>query len=191
MTADLTGDISIGMPVRIRVGDVYYYGIITSIAAALLKYSGRGLAVGAEIQELYFGRPEMAKTVTLHISGAYGNDVQPLLYFTDEGRKHNWRNTDAYIVGFEAFQVTNDTGVEPKINISAVTAGVPRLISNNDTDDGIQPLFFVPPIENPPTAIDATNYKILHNDAIEIACTVAGGVGDAADLSVGIDIVLP
>ncbi len=181
MTSDITGSLKVGMPIKFKLSGSYYYAICTAITANLLTIAGAPLTIGdGDLTELYFGRTEMVVQVSFYIDGTYGDGVETDLLKSDMNSFHKWTQGKCFLVEFSVIHTDVDTGAEPKINVQIDNAAV----STNDGNNGIQLAAADTWVDNSAVEINTTNYEITRGEELEAACTVAGGTGDAENLSV-------
>ena len=171
----------IGYPVKFTdSGGGPYYAIVTALSSnALITIAGATLDTGQPLTALSVGNPSMIVTERFFVSGTYGNGANTILA-TDQKEYFDWMRDDAYLVTFRCTHVTVDTGTEPKVNIQLGGSKV----STNDSNNGVQLGAAGTWVDNSAVAIHLTNYKVARDEALEIEVTVAGGTGDAAQLSV-------
>jgi hypothetical protein len=173
-----TSDLFVGAPIKYTISATTYYGIVTAISAnTYIDVAGASLS--GDVTALWVGPREKVVQVDLFVGSTYANDTADILA-ADNGQYYRWGLGSAYLVSFSAAQDTVDTGTEPKINIKVAGTAV----STADSGNGIQLSTQGAWVDNSAVAIDAAQYDIQRNEALEIAVTAAGGTGDAADLSV-------
>ena len=186
ITMSDTGGLSAMLPIRYTYGGTAYYGLIKSVSAdSSIDIQGPTLNVGSDLTKLEVGTPEMLRQIQLFVNGAYGDGAADLLS-SDLGAHVDWDGGDAYVVFLKAVHAVADTGAaQPKVNAKA--GG--NLISDNDSNNGIQLSSAGTRVKNPDIAINPSNYKIVRDDVLEVRCTVAGSNGDAEDLLLTLLIV--
>ncbi len=175
ITCDVTG-LEEGMPIRYRTvagGATYFYAVITNVDSSSIDIAGPSLT-GKVVVYLAVGTPEMVVQVDLFVGGLYAVSNQNILaavgatYLT-------WLFSDAFIVGFKAWNNTNGAGtavVNMKIGSNAVAvAGI------TPTSSGVTA-----------GVVDATKYAVVRGDAVEIAVTTTDAT--ARDLTINASIVL-
>lgn len=178
-----TAVLKVGLPVRYTIASTIYYGKITASASNLLTIAGAPM--GGDVTKLEYGVPEQVVVVNFFVSGNYGDGVADLLA-TDMNTYFRWQQSKAYLVAFSCTEKIVDTGTEPKVNVKVNSSAV----STNDTSLGVQLTTAGAWVDNSAVAINTTYYDINPNDPVEIACTAAGGTGDAAYLTVQATFVL-
>lgn len=165
-----------GLPVKYDIGSVHYHGIITAVATnSYIDIAGAPLS--GTINYLWVGKHEMVRIKTFYVAGNYADDAADLLD-ADNNQAFRWEARTAMLVAFSVKHKTDDSGTQPYINIKVDGA----LVSTENTNDG--PQVGTSWVSNSAVAIDTTNYQVDWHDDIEVRCTVAGGTGDASDLSV-------
>ena len=188
ITMSDTSDMAVGLPLRYSWGSTDFYGIVTAISTnSYIDIAGAPLVASPRptpIEELCVGTPSLVDQVDFFISGTYGDGVADLLS-SDMNTAFGWRGPTAYIVRFHARHQTDDTGTEPKINVTAGGSAYP--VSTYDSNYGVQPSTTW--VANSAVAINTSNYQVDSGEALEIRCTAAGGTGDAEDLTVSLTIV--
>lgn len=186
ITCSNTADFAVGIPLKYTYGSVSYYGIVKAISeGSYIDVIGAPLNTGSDLQALYVGTPEAVCQIDFFITGTYGDGTADLLS-ADMATYFKWQGPKGYLVAFSAAQETADTGAEPKINVKVNTAAV----STADTNKGIQLSTSGTWVDNGDVSINTSNYDINRGEAIEIACTEAGGTGDAENLTVSCIFVM-
>lgn len=176
--ADTTG-IQPGMPLRYEYGGSTYYGIVTAVSAdASITVAGAPLDAGTDLTGVWLGRPEQVQVMSLFVGGAYGDGADADLLANDMASPLKWMQSPGCLVALSVIEGAADSGVEPKVNIQIADAAV----STEDGGNGVQ--VGVSWVDGSAVAISASNYRAEFGDEIEVACTVAGGTGDAEDLTV-------
>lgn len=178
--SDTTG-IAVGLPLKYTISATVYYAVVVAVVANT-SMDIAGASLGGDVSGLYVGRPEMVVVETWFVPSTYGDGAADLLD-ADNNEAYDWWYEAAYLVAFQVKHKTDDTTTEPKVNLKA--GG--NLISTNDSNNGVQ----VSTSWQENGLVNTTNYAVARGEAIEVACTVAGGTGDAADLSVAALFVLP
>lgn len=172
----------VGRPIRYAdtIG-TWRYGIVTAYTSGTVDLAGAALTTD---YDTYIEIGDMSKVVHVpfFISGTYGNGADTDLLYNDGDTKFLWRLGKSYCVKFSAMHKTVDTGTEPKINIQINNAR----LSTDDSNNGIQLSTAGTFVDNSSTGINTSNYDINNGEELEIECTVAGGTGDASDLTVDI-----
>jgi hypothetical protein len=178
---DLQNTLNIGRPVLYVQSDIPYYGRLKTVTTDTWTIQGAPMTVGTDFAEhgFFLGYSESMVQMDLRLPGLYGAGATTTALLTLAGTFRLWGGSRARLVAFAARHATNDTTVNPKINILVDGARV----STNNGNLGIQPLA-ASWVWNPDVAIHTTNYIIETDDPIEIEVTAAGGTGDASDLSV-------
>jgi hypothetical protein len=187
---DLTETLKVGIPLKITtvgLGTIIYDIITASVYSANnTVVTVAGASLNGDLSIMQYGSPEMVVPVELPVTGVYGNGADTDLLYNDMGSKLLWRLGKAYCVKFSALEKIVDTGVEPKINV--LING--QRVSTNDTNLGVQLTTAGTWVDNPAVAINTTYYDINNGEAITVECTVAGGTGDAAHLTVSAVFIL-
>jgi len=194
LMSDTTG-MQVGLPLRYTYGGVAYYGVVAGVTANVeITVRGAPLNTGADLTELRVGPPSHVLVEQVLIPGAYlvpwhvpgGDGTQDLLAEIAR-RSMAWAHGPAKLVAMAVAQGTEDGAAQPKFN--AKIDG--NTVVTADGGAGVQ-------VSATPgqwtwasaVAIDANEYSIATDDAIEILCTAAGSDGDAGDLSVRLVFVL-
>ncbi len=186
MNNDLTSIIKVGMPIKFTLGGSAtnpgtYYAICTAIASNLLTIAGAPLETDdGDLTALSIDLNRDPIQVDLFVASTYADGTDTTLLASDMKNYFKWGGKKAYLVAFGGTQNTVDSGTEPKINVMVNSAAV----STNDSNNGIQLSTQGTWVDNSAVAISTSNYDINRGEAVELNCTVAGGTGDAANLSV-------
>ncbi|MCP4645778.1 MAG: hypothetical protein GY851_35360 [bacterium] len=184
--SDLSTIIKVGTPLKFTLGGGAanpgtYYAVVTAMAVNLITIAGAPLETDdGDLTALWIGRPERVAQVDLFIAGTYGDGVDTTLLASDMSSYFKWGGSAAYLVMYECVHLTVDTGAEPKINVRVNGADV----STNDANNGVQLGATATWVANSAVAINTTNYDIQRGEPLELHCPVAGGTGDAAELTV-------
>lgn len=187
ITMSDTSDFAMGDAVRYAYGGTTYYGVITAVSTnTSITLAGATLDTGQALTELSVGGKGKVVQMPVFISGAYGDGVADLV-LADMNAYIRWKLGNAWLVTFEFTHATADTGAsQPKVNVKVAT----NAVSSNDSNNGLQLSTAGTWAVNSAIAINTTNYIVEQNDAIEIACTVAGTNGDASNLSGNLIFIL-
>jgi len=180
ITMSDTSDMAVGRALRYTYDSVTYYGIITAVTEdTSITIAGAALNVAIQLSALAIGLPSLIEQVEFFVEAAWGDAVEDIL--AEIGKKNfKWGKSIAHLVAFSAANHTVDTGAEPKLNVKVAGSAV----STNDSNNGVQLGAADTWVDNPAIAISAANYTIERGDALELACTVVGGTGDATGLTV-------
>jgi|GEM_PF-2703514 len=183
MTADLTGTILVGYPVKYTIGGVVYYGIVTAITSNLLTVAGAPL--GGDVTALYWGDPTRVVQVDFFIPGAFADAANTGLLASDARTKFDWNLTKAYCVQIRHTVRVDDSGAnQPRVTISI--AGSVVGTSNTNAGEAVAETW-----TSTVVGINTTNYDINRDEAIEVVTDANGSNGDATDLTVSAIFVVP
>lgn len=173
-----------GIPMRYASSQgVWGYGVITSYSNGTVTIKGAPITTPAG-GSFQYGKKEQVQQVDLSVAGVYGDSTGDKLasvmktYF-------KWNIGSAYLVAFYATQEGVDAGAEAKINVKVNG----NLVCTDDSNNGLQLSTTGTWVETG-VGINTTNYNIVLGNALEVTCTVAGGTGDATDLTVSCVFVL-
>ena len=173
-----TTGLAVGMPVIYEYLSTPHYGMIGAISANVhIDVIGAALDTGEDLEALYVADAERMVQMDFYVDGTYGDGTGDLLA-ADMNTYFKWGLATARLLTLRGIHVTDDTTTQPKINMTVNG----NAISSNDTDNGIE--IGTSWVDNPPIAINQSYYIIDPGDDIEINCTVAGGTGDAEDLTI-------
>lgn len=180
-----TADLAMGLPVRIEQSGAYSYGRITGITTdTLLTIAGEPLTAATPITALEIGLPELLVAMPLPlVDGTYGDGTTTGLIAEDTPARVRWMHGPARIIDFELVHVTDDTTANPKLNLRVGGTN----LSTADSTNGLQ---VSTTWQNNGVAIDTANNAVALADTIDLAVTVAGTAGDAADLTAVLYAVL-
>ena len=182
-TVDQTANLKKGAPLKYIFNSTTYYGQIVGISSTRIALRGAPLDGNYSVANLYYAGAEKIKQVAIKVAGTYGDGVADLVS-ADNDTFIPWDKTPGALVGVDHKHKTDDTGTEPKLNVKL--NGTATL--TEDGDDGFQAsttrayLSWV--------AIDPANYGINFGELIELACTVAGGTGDADTVTAILTFIL-
>jgi len=180
MVTDQTATIKVGMGIRFKLSGTYYYARVKAIAADLLTIQGAPLTTGdGDLTELWWGLQKTFQ-VDIAISGTYGAATGNTLIQSIMRARKWWGGRAAFLVHFWGTHETADAGTQPQVNPRINTANV----STDNSAGGIELSTAGVQVANGDVAINPSNYSIVDGSRLELACTVAGGTGDAADLSI-------
>jgi hypothetical protein len=180
-----TSGMAVGDPIRYTIGGTAYYGQIVTVTADT-SIDIVGAQLGGDVTKLEVGQAQRIVAIPAYIEGTYGNGADADLWASDMNTYFKWRMGKAYLVHFSAVQSGVDTGTEPKVNVQINNAAV----STNDSNNGVQLGASGTWVDNSAVAVNTSNYDINMDEELEIACTVAGGTGDAENLTVLMTFVL-
>jgi len=175
--SDTTG-LAVGLPIKYTISGTDYYGVVDSVTEDT-NVTIVGAPMGDDLSALYVGTPAKLSVVNLFVASTYADGTDTDLLANDMSAPLKWLGPAAHLVFFSANQATADSGTEPKVNIQIGNAAV----STNDSNNGVQLSTAGTWVDNSDVAINTTNYAVAWGDELEVACTAAGGTGDAADLT--------
>lgn len=183
ITMSDTTDLHPGLPLRYTYGGTTYWGKIAAVsAAAYIDIMGPPLDPVTALTELAVGRSEQNTAFVLMPDvDAYGDAVAAL----EPG--FPWLDGPAYLVGFRAWQKTEDGSVQPKCNLQV--DGV--ALSTADGGLGLQLSTAYTAVEIAPVSIDPAVYQLSRGSIVKAATTAAGGSGGASMLTMIAEVVLP
>lgn len=170
---DRTGAISIGTPVRYEIAGVVYYGMVMNITTTTITIAGPPMS--DDIDDLYFGVPEMVIQLDHDIPGAFAASAEDELIKTIRKSHSVWRGQPAYLVQIGHIVQALDSGTQPNVTAS-IGGGV---VGTDNTNTGLPVALVVQPTG---VGINPSTYRIEYGDAIELV-TTAGGTGNASDLT--------
>ena len=170
---DRTGAISIGTPVRYEIAGVVYYGMVMNITTTTITIAGPPMS--DDIDDLYFGVPEMVIQLDHDIPGAFAAGAEDELIKTIRKSHSVWRGQPAHLVQIGHIVQALDSGTQPNVTAS-IGGGV---VGTDNTNTGLPVALVVQPTG---VGINPSTYRIEYGDAIELV-TTAGGTGDASDLT--------
>ena len=180
-TVDLRSKIRAGDPLRYDIAGVYYYGVVTTMAAALITIAGAPM--GGDIVELCVGNPSRVIVKDYHFDAAYTTvtDQTKLESFHKWDLGDLWQNKEARLVRISHCNETNDATSQPDVNMYVDTAAVSTANTNQGQQVGASPAVVHTVVD-----INTTNYVVAFGSRIEIGVADHGGglAGAAAGLSV-------
>jgi hypothetical protein len=180
MLVDMTTSIKVGMSLKYTIGGTVYYGMVSAIAAGLLTVNGAPL--GGDVTNLCYDGGEI-RQMQVTIPGAYEDASNTALITSDLNSNLIWKLPTSYLVWFSVYSDVHDSGAHGqasvRINNTEVntTAGGETIAADTT---------WYPTVVNIATAA----YDINPGEALEVTC-VAGGNGDATDLTVAMVFVTP
>lgn len=168
----------------ILANETIQYALARSISGTLITIGGAPLSTAIPIVGLLVGLPEMVVHHRLFVPGTYGT-VQTEMVFGLGKEYPLYLGSKGYIVRAAARHAENDTGAaQPYVNPTVNNNKVLTLAGGN----GFQPARIT--TADSGVGISPTYCAVSHGDRLDVACTVAGTNGDAADLTVAMSIVL-
>jgi len=181
MTADLTGSIVVGIPLKYVIAGTTYYGICTAITSILLTVAGAPLS--GNVTSLYYGKTYQTTQVTVMIPGLYEDASNTALIVSDLNSALIWQKAVSYLVKFSVYSKVHDTGTHGQASVRVNGAEVNATVGGETIAADAT---WYPTVVN----INTTNYDINYGEAIEITA-VKAGTGDATDLTVSMVFVTP
>lgn len=182
-TSDLSGSVTVGLPLRYEYDGSTYYGVVKHVDDTRIAIQGAPLDGGESLTDLSYGPSHKMVHWRLAVPGAFGAGAAEILAGVAK-QPARWRMAPAYCVAFSLLTDSADSTTQPVINMT-INA---QPVSNEAADDGVEP--GTSWTDNYPVAINVANYAVTTGDAIEVECTVPGGTGDAADLTIEAIFVL-
>jgi len=180
-----TSRMKVGLPIRYKISTTDYYGIIVAVVENT-SIDIYGAPMSGDLVTLHVGPAQRVVPVRYFVGGTYADVAEAALLAADMNTYEAWDIQAAYLVAFACIHKTPDTGTGPKVNVKVNG----QLVSTHDTNNGVQLGSGGVWVPNSPVAINVSNYDIQWHEPIEIAATVAGGTGDAEDLTVACVFVL-
>jgi hypothetical protein len=156
-----------------------YYGIVTAITSNLLTIAGPPLS--GTIYMIWVGPPELVSQVDYLIPGAYAAAANNTLIKSFQKSFSIWQGPPAHLVRISHRALVADSGTAPR-----VTASIEGNIVGTDNSNTGLPV--ATSWTHTTTGINASNYRIDLNDAIELR-TTQGGSGDSTFLTVSLIFV--
>ena len=182
LTMSDTSALALGMALRYSILGDNYYGVVAAISDnAYIDIMGAPL--GGDVTALWHSDSK-AQPFQIFIAGASFAATSADLLDSIMHAATRWPFEVAHLVGFSTKLKTADGSAGPKINVALGGNNV----STNDSSHGVQATASW--VNNSLVAISATYYTVNWLDAVTVACTVAAGTGNAADLSVDLHFVL-
>jgi hypothetical protein len=180
-SADLTGSIAVGSPLKYVYSSTTFYGMCVGITASRIAVAGAPMLSNVNLSALSFGQPERVVQVTMWKDGDFDGGVADVVIEP----QLKWQLADAYLVSAYIAAAGDDTGADnAQVNVEVGGSAVFR----NDGDDGYSVATSF--VESSYVDINVSNYKIERGDALNPTVTAAGSNGDGTDLSIVCAFVL-
>ena len=119
------------------------------------------------------------------MAGTWGDGVDADLLLNDTGFPDIWYGPTAFLVSMQTFTRVADSTSAPQVNVDI--DGSPVFTEDSGNGPAVGAAFS----ETSIVGVDVATYQIDTNNTIELPCTVAGGTGDAEDLTVIAEVVVP
>ena len=180
MTSDLTAIIPTGSPIKYVIGGTTYYGQVFSLTSNLMTI--RGVSLSGTITSLYWGGVQHLRQRAISIPGNYElSSTTTALEITYSN--FVWRGEPAYLVGYNIYSYTADSGTKGQVDIT-LNGNLVNTTTNGLTVNAAKTWY------NTIVDINPTYYLITYGQTIDVAVT-KNGTGDAAYLSVELRFVYP
>lgn len=180
--SDTTG-LAKGLPLRLVTSAGTKYVIINAVASnSSVTVTGPLLSTDA-ISAMSVGKPEQVSDMNLFVAGAYATNATQTLMADKMETYYRWRAGQAHIVEACFVNHTADGTSAPKVN---VLVNGTRVITD---DSGLGVQVSSSGAWNTSTGVEITGV-IDRNDTLELEVTVAGGDGDARELTATLTFVL-
>lgn len=184
MNIDWTSVVKPGMALRYTLLGTERYGMVESIAAALLTVNGAPLSLGAgDLQELYFSYdPGMCVQYDFFIQGNWADGADATLLENDQETYVRHQGSIAYLVKLSHRVDLPDSGAaQPRVQF--YVGGNAICSANGNTGRAV-----ATPSAWIDTDIDliVANYAISYEESFEIGTGAEGTNDDSADLSVSV-----
>jgi hypothetical protein len=188
------GPLKIGTPLKYffdsgNTASISKYGIITGMTVDTIYIAGAPLTGDLpDIQNLYYGNPEMVLDEYFNISGSYAM-VSGLTLLSDLNLfRYEWQKYSALLVRIMGVHKSDaNATIQPKINATINS----KKVSTDNSGDGIE----MNSISYTSTdiGIDINKYNIKMGDVLELTTTQKGGIfpvgADASDLTVALTFI--
>lgn len=178
-----TSDMAVGLPLKYTYNGTTYWGRVDAISVnSYIDIRGAALNTGQDLTELAVGSPSRLVMLDLFVSGTYGDGADNALLANDMNTYLQWNGPAACLVGLWATQKTVDAGAEPEV-----------LLRINGTDVAASNIALSTGgvwVALGAVAVSTAAYDVQTGESIEVACKVAGGTGDASDLTMAALFVL-
>jgi len=163
---------SVGDPVRVVIGGVYYYGVCDAVSSTLLTIAGAILPLSA-ITSLSVGTPDKVKFVKMqHVfSGDYTTlgSSTPVEY----GLTHRWRGKTGHLASFSVSHMHTSSTTVVNLQLgggsNVSTAGVTPAAGTATTHGAF--------VENALGDLIQANVTIQDKQTIRLVVTTTGGTG--------------
>jgi len=175
-TKSLSNTILPAVPLLYVQDDIPYYARLKSISGGTWTIQGAPMDTASEIQYLGVGYSTSMVQWDITIPVAYGFVGD--LVTPNTGRILHWNLPKARLVAFSVIHETDATISQPSVNVKVDG----NLVSTESGNNG--PSVSTSLGWNSDVAINTTNYVVEPESLIDIACTVAGNDGSAANLTV-------
>lgn len=180
-----TANIRVGMAIRFVQNFQFFYGIVVSIVDNVsITIAGAPFSTSDDVTSLAVGDASRVIQVRYFIQGVYAAAANPILASVG-GQFDLWAQSEAYLVTYSVQHGVDDSTSNPSVNLDIAGSTVSTANSNN----GVQ-VSSGGWSDNPDVAINTSNYAVDFRQDLEVVVTVAGGTGDAEDLSVVATYVL-
>lgn len=183
-TADLSASVIAGLPLRYEYDGTTYYGVVKHVSATRIAIAGAPLDGTEALTDLSYGPAHKVVPIRLFVPGAWSALAENLLENVAL-TGFRWGLSSAKLVAFGLRADTEDSTTPGRVNVT-INGGA---VSDDWDDDGLE-LDAVGWHDNPPVSIRVASYAVERGDALELACTVAGGTGDAENLTAELLFVL-
>lgn len=182
MTADRSAIIKVGCGLKYTIGGTVYYGMVTAITSNLLTLAGASM--GGDVTALYWCDPSRVVQVDFFVSGSFADAANTALLNSDMNTAFDWNLGKAYCVCIRHKVKTDDSGAnQPRVTISI--AGSVVGTSNSNAGEAVAETW-----TSTVVGINASNYDINPDEAIEIVTDANGSNDDASNLTVSAIFVL-
>lgn len=180
MGVDLTASIKKGMTLKYEIDGVIYYGIVGASAAGLLTVWGAPL--GDDVDALYYGGgtiSQLSYDATVAVDGTANATVLK----TGTVYTLKWQKPTSYLVFYQAYQTTADTGDDGKVTIK---------VNGTEVNTSAGGLVVAADATWYSTVVDIATaaYDINPGEDLTIVVT-RGGTADGKGLAVGAILVTP
>jgi len=180
-----TVSIRIGMAIRYVQNAQFFYGVVVGIVDdTQITIAGAPMSTSDDITNLAVGDASRVIQRRYFIQGVYAAAANPILASIG-GQFDLWAQSEAYLVTFSAQHGVDDSTSNPSINLDIAGSTVSTANSNNGITVSTGGW-----ADNPDIQIDTNNYVVDFRQGLEVVVTVAGGTGDAEDLSIVATYVL-
>ena len=185
MLVDKTANILPGASIRYVQSGTSYYAQVTAITSGLMTIRGAPLNTGVAISALYYDTGEVLE-VLVTVLGTYEDTTDSTLLLTDAKMYFVWKKKKSYLVGYDAYSVTADSGAtKGKVNIMLNGAAVGTDNSNAGLAISANATLYSSGV-----GISTSNYDVNYGELVDIKAT-AGTNGNATNLTVMMVFVTP
>lgn len=176
ITCSNTDMFQVGLPLRWMIEETRYYGIVYAVSAGAY-IDVLGPAISGTIQMLWVGRPDGLVAKSYSVLGDFGTGLGDVALFAN-GQSPTWQQSPAYLVHWSMRNLAAGT---PAVRLAPRLRTADYVSAENGGGSGGGVTLSTGNLTHGAAAsVDATKYRTVFDDRIDLRVSVAADPGTPA-----------